>query len=202
LLSGTNAVKLDCVYGTGYFYEVGEGHSYYCEAKNLQVTKVNEEIDGVVTSCAKGNDAVKGLYISEQTLNFFPSGIEKTFKNLRGIYIGNSEMKRITKANLKPFTELKGLWIYVNEIDTLEKDLFKFNTKLTYIFIINNKLQHIDNKIFEPLTQLTDVYFSGNSCINVTATTPTEIQELKDKIAQSCQNAEVARQHSEAAGIE
>jgi len=171
-------------------------------AQNLQVTKPNEEIDGVVTSYSGGNDAVRGLFIHSQTLNFFPAGIEKIFINLRAILIGQSKLKRITKANLKPFTELKGLWIYHNEIDTLEKDLFMFNTRLTYIYFISNKLQHIDNKILEPLTQLTTAVFSGNPCISIDAETPTKIQELKNQIAQGCQDAKVARKHSEAVGIE
>jgi len=203
LLIGTRALKLDCEYETGYFSDIGEQNSYYCNVRNLHITKPNEEIDGVVTSYAGGNDAVRGLVISHQTLNFFPAGIEKIFKNLRGIIIYNSKLKRITKADLKPFTELKGLWIYGTEIDTLEKDLFMFNTKLTYIHFNSNKLQHIDNKILEPLTQLTSAYFSGNPCKLTDTTTPTQIQELKNQIAHNvCQNAEIARKHSEAVGIE
>jgi len=186
LLSETNALKLNCEYKTGHFSQVGEQNSFYCNAKNLQVTILNEEVDGVVTSYAGGNDAVRGLYIQSQTLNFFPAGIEKVFKNLRAIQIGISKLKRITKADLRPFNELKGIWIYHNEIDTLEKDLFKFNTKLTCIYFIQNKLQHIDSKVLEPLTQLTTAYFSGNPCTNIDAHNPTKIQELKNQIAQFC----------------
>jgi len=194
-LSGTNAIKLECDYETFNF------NSFSCIAKNLQVTKPNEIIDGVVTSHAKGSIIVSMLTIQGQTFNYFPMGIEKIFKKLTGIMIGFSKLKRITQADLKPFTELRILLIYHNEIDILEKDLFKFNTKLTLMNFLANELQHIDSNVLEPLTQLTSVWFQLNTCISMAATTPKKIQELRNKFAQSCQNPDVARKHAEAVGV-
>jgi len=190
-LSGTNAIKLDCDYES-------DGFDTYCTAKNLQVTKPNEIIDGVVADYKDGNDAVVILSIQDQTFNYFPTGIELIFKKLTRVTIGFSQLKRITQADLKPFTELKGLWILSNEIEILEKNLFKLNTKLTAISFSKNKLQYIDSEVFEPLTNLMIASFYGNPCINFDATDPTEMQELKNEIAQSCQNQEVLRKHSEA----
>jgi len=196
LALSSTAIQLDCEYIQGGWSALG-ANDYRCEVKNLNITTRNVKVDGVLINHANGNNNVKGLRIESQTCHFIPKGIANVFGNLIVIRIQDSDLKQITRRDLQPFTELETLYLYTNDLEVIEKDLFMHNKKLIHIDCDRNKLKHIDNMALDSLTQLTSADFQNNPCISMNANTEDKIPELKNKIAQSCRNIELAQQHDE-----
>ena len=121
--------------------------------ENETVTTINGQAANFYHS-----ENVKMLDIDDQTVRYFPKGLEKIFPNLEGISIYNSKLKKISKSDLKPFPALRELCLHNNELETLDSDLFEFNPELRLIYLNSNKLKQIGANIFDSLTKLENVY--------------------------------------------
>jgi len=187
-----DCLTLHCEYKTGWFSDIDEGESITCVAMNLIVTSPLEEVDSVSPHYSN-NDDVRGLLIDQQTVNNFPSGIDRIFKSLRGIQISNSNLMRINKADLQQFPELRGFHAGGNKLKVLEKDLFVNNPKLEYIYFDDNQLRFIEADLLVNLHQLRYADFSNNPCMK--EETKTKVQKLKKKFQKRSQNSENARKY-------
>ena len=139
---------MECKYITD---EWGTLHKiYYCLVQNP--VSINSREASTITSVSgshisgKSNDDVFAVDIKRKTVNYFPKGIEKIFKNLQGISISNSGLQEITQSDLSVFPELVNLILTQNNIQVLEQGLFDINPKLTYINLNWNKISQIHPK--------------------------------------------------------
>jgi len=189
------AIQFDCEYKQGGGWRVRGKRDYHCAVKKLNVTTRNVNVDGVLVNHAGGNNNVKGLDINSKICHFIPKGIANIFGNLIMISIHGSHLKKITKSDLQPFTELVDLSLHYNDLEVIEKDLFMYNKKLTTIYLNNNKLRYIDNTALE--STIAQAHFVGNPCVSMNVDYISQIPELRNKIAQNCQNIELAERHDE-----
>lgn len=146
---------------------------------------VVESVSGKHLS-AKQNDDVNVFSVRNKPCRFLPSGIGSLFKNLQGLEIYRAGLKAITKEDLKQFPNLKVLWIYANDLQTLPPGLLENNPKLISISFWNNNINSIAADIFDTLEDLQRVTLKENSCISRNAVNPSQLAELKIRIAKKC----------------
>jgi len=86
---------------------------------------------------------VLGFIAKYQTIQFFPKGLDKYFKNIKLIIIKSCQLKEIHQSDLKVFGDLVAFGLYDNEIEVIEAGLFDFNLNLEQI--PNNKKESQQN---------------------------------------------------------
>lgn len=166
-----------------------------------QYTCINPIItdDGILTHVVitgehrtgKSNADVKGFIIGKSDLPFtrIPEGIGNYFPNLLGFQWVNANFPTLIADDLKLFPHLQVLAFFHNKIVSLDSDLFKYTPKLRFFNFGSNLLENVGCKILDGLNDLTNAYFDGNPGvpgINVRATTPEAIQELRLNLQSQC----------------
>jgi hypothetical protein len=131
-----------------------------------EMTKI-ESVTGSHDS-GKSNDDVLGFhaYSYSKIINYFPSGLDLIFKNIKLISTEKVKLKEIHQSDLKPFQQLEFLCLAQNDITTLEKDLFKFNPNLILVMLYSCRISHIDPNVFDNLHKLTYLLLESNACIH------------------------------------
>ncbi|KAL7011799.1 hypothetical protein ACKWTF_014463 [Chironomus riparius] len=162
----TSSTNLACKYETTNYYKFGS--LYHCNIVTALYITTQESaqigaISGVHTAL-KTNDDVAGIYSNGKTIELFPRGFEKVFKNIKAITLGSSKIKEIYQEDLKPFPKLVYLYIPSSDIEVLEEGLFDFNLELQILGIEGTKVNHIDPNIFDKLTKLDHFWFQHVSC--------------------------------------
>jgi len=181
LFGSSQSVSFDCEYISGDLGTLGT--VYWCNVQNAVIISSPDEahVDSISGThlTGKNNDNVDFFYVSQGQVNYFPHGLNKTFKNLRGITIGNAGLKEVHQRDLKDYPKLMNLYLYNNNLQILEKDLFEFNPNLETIYLHTNKITHIDPNVFDKLSKLKSLYLNSNTCINMeAANNPTEVQKI------------------------
>lgn len=186
------AVNVECKYSSNYDWTI-VGKIYYCEVQSdpeitsIALAKITS-VSGAHEQ-GKNNDKVEGFEIAGKTVNYFPHGIEKFFKNLKLVRIASSHLKQISQADLKVFPKLENVDFYDNDIEVLDNELFKFNPKLKIIFVYNNKISKIHSNTFDNLNYLSNLYVSFNKCtggIYDVADSISEVQEVIQQLKTQC----------------
>lgn len=186
----TTSINIDCRYIIADWGSV-LGTIYWCSVQNDPSIKFREE--SIITSVSgthsfgKSNDDLRVFYINSKTVNYFPKGIEKTFKNLQGIELTNSSLQEITQSDVSVFPELVVLYLGFNCLQVLEQGLFDFNPKLKIINLFRNKISQIYPNVFDNLKQLFTLHLDENTCINTYAyRNATEVQSVIQQVKLSC----------------
>jgi len=115
----------------------------------------------------KTNDFVTAFFAWSKNIEYFPTNLNKTFKNLKAISIWEGNLKEIHKSDLKPFPKLVELNLYKNDIELLEEGLFDNNPHLELISLYMNKIFHVDYNVFKNLDKITHLWLSKNPCIDM-----------------------------------
>lgn len=132
-----------------------------CTSKNLVITNPTQsvrEVNGRPQSFYVSQN-VRMINVTQQTVNYFPTGLEYFFPNLECIFVLRSNLKVITKYNLQPFALLKRLELYENELISLECDLFAYNPELQFINFNTNQISAIGDRILESLDKVCNERF-------------------------------------------
>lgn len=162
----SSSSNIECKYGNNNYFKIGD--IYHCKViSSLSITTPESAQIGVITgahSTSKTNDDVHGLQIYGNTVELFPRGIEKFFKNLKAITLGSCKIKEIYQTDLKPFPKITYLYIPTSEIEVLEEGLFEFNTELQVLGVEGTKVTHIDPNIFDHLIKLDHFWFQQVPC--------------------------------------
>jgi hypothetical protein len=164
------SVELQCLYIYWTFEAVGS--TYYCHNQN--VLNIISSESAVITGAKgsldgnKSNDDVHGFYAQNKTIDIFPRGLEKIFKNLKAIRISRGQMQEIHQSDLKPFPQLEHISLDYNNIQILNRELFNFNHNLKCISFEYNKISQIHQQVFDHLTKLSYLYLNNNECIDKT----------------------------------
>lgn len=132
------------------------------------------------------NGDVKFLFISGQSLEFIPRGINEFFANLLALTIGSSGLQTISSSDLQQFPGLLYLDLPHNRLVSLDGDLFRFTPNLLNLFLNGNQIEHIGHNLFDSLEALLQLNLSGNECTSGRATTRAEVLELAIQLMDSC----------------
>lgn len=165
---------------------------YQCDIKSILFIKLQEEslVDSISGNhfLNHNNDDVKALAIKNKIVNYFPTKIDKFFKNLELIDVSHNNLKEVHQGDIKPFPKLRGIVLHHNDIEVLENGLFDYNLKLEMVWLNQNKLVHIDVNVFDNLDKLSYLSFESNPCISMKAENSlTEVKQIIEKLKEKCQ---------------
>ncbi|KAL7011459.1 hypothetical protein ACKWTF_014266 [Chironomus riparius] len=159
-LDGALSTIIECNFNTFYNYNT-VGPIYKCEVENnpnilTQESAQISEINGTHT-ISKNNDYVFGFKANFKTIQVFPIGLEKFFKNLKLIIIFSCQLKEIHQSDLKVFPDLITFSLASNKIEVIEEGLFDFNPNLEFVAFYETEIIHIDPNVFDHLTKLSHI---------------------------------------------
>lgn len=134
-------------------------------------------------------------------LERIPKGIEKFFPHLIGLRWSNGFLTTVTAEDLQPFPDLQIFYVYNNKIVSIDGDLFKNNPKLNVIYFHGNLLENIGSGLLDGLDNLVQAFFNMNSCIDMEATSPSMIEQLKLGLRILCSSLEADKVPNELASM-
>lgn len=138
----------------------------------------------------KNNNDVIGFHAARKSLQLFPKGLEKIFKNLKSIYIYECKLTEVHQDDLKPFPNLVFLYLFSNLLTIIEPGLFDFNQNLEYISIGDNKIAHIDANVFDGLTKLWHLHLNAVPCCDKYTCKFGETQTFIKELRLKCKDPE------------
>lgn len=133
----------------------------------------------------RNHDDVKAFY-SYREFSALPKHLEKFFVKLDAIEIRNSTVTSISSDDLKSWPNLVLFSAGWNKIKTLDENLFIYSRKLQHIRLNNNLILNVGVNLLSNLNELKDIDFRNNLCINMEASKPEEIENLKTKLITQC----------------
>jgi len=171
------------------------GPLYLCDVNNNPniITEESADISSVngIQEGSKSNDDVLGFYALSRTIQFFPKGLNKFFKNIKMITISSCQLKEIHQSDLKVFPDLVYFDLESNEIEVIEAGLFDFNPNLQLVGIQESKIIHIDPNVFDHLNKLSNFWFYSVPCVDQTISNSKEmVQEVLKIVTSNCSNSE------------
>jgi len=171
------------------------GSIYYCYVYDNPNIKTEESAE--ISEISGGNwylqsnDDVLGFYAISRTIQFFPKGLDKFFKNLKLIHISSCQLKEIHQSDLKVFPNLVCLHLIYNQIEIIEEELLDFNPNLEAVAIQEPRIVHIDPNVFDHLTKLSYFWFYYVPCIDKNIYNWKEkVQEVLKVVKSNCSNSE------------
>ena len=186
--------NIECTYGYNDFHVVD--FIYRCLVNNNPniLTEKSAELNKIngTHQDKKMNNDVLGFSAKYETIQFFPKGLDKFFKNLKIIEIKSCGLKEIHQSDLKVFPDLVNFYLSYNEIEVIEEGLFDFNPNLEAVgFWEENNIIHIDPNVFDHLNKLTYFQFSFAICVNEDVKDSRDkVQEAIKVVKSNCSNSE------------
>lgn len=164
---------------------------YGCEVNHLGIeSKCDRTITDVLGSHQfnKTNDDVVHFYSMEHTIQYFPLGLTKHFKNLNSVFITKSYMLEIHADDFKQFgSTLKEITIKNSYIENLEAGLFASTPNLKLINFNKNQIATVDKGVFTNLKQLKKLWFCYNVCYS--GYTKNDVKYLSEEIEENCKES-------------
>lgn len=184
-LTFSNSLIFKCNYQSQSWSSVG--NLYTCNNPSITSHEVKKSLENVIGlhEAGKKNLDVEALNFREQELNEIPPNVNSFFPNLKAILIYKTNLRTISPDDL-PFPMLEYFSSMFNKVHSIDGELFKTTPKLKVISFYENLLEHVGENIFKGLSELTHVDFRGNSCVDFWTWTPTELEELSDKLLVEC----------------
>lgn len=189
----TTSTDLQCAFYMSHQYVTGQVYQCQVAVDPFIKTHDSAQISSVTGRHyhSESNDDVIGFRADNKTIEYFPRGLEKFFKNLQLIEIYYCPIKEIYQADLKSLTNLTYLNIYESDIEVLEQGLFDFNTELIVLGINGNKLIHIDSNVLDNLPKLMHFWFGFVPCFQENISNSRDrINSGIQKVKSQCTNAE------------
>jgi hypothetical protein len=184
----STAVIFECEFGMHSWSAQDLYTCYRPKISNVELPSLLEVIG--VHAQAKADLDVHGLYIQSEMI-FMPKEVELFFPNLKFLQLHLANLQVITADTLK-FPNLVWFSSHTNKLTSVDGDLFKNTLKLQYIAIYNSQLEHAGKGLLDNLRDLQTVEFRLNNCVNVAATNPQAIQQLKQTLLTDCPPKEKA----------
>lgn len=160
---------------------------YTCQAvgaQNLDTVEVTEII-GNHNSGRTNNDIKAFESFIEITTLTFPKGLERFFPNLDSLLLYN-KFNSISAADLAPWPNLNYFLFQTNPITSLDGNLFQNSRRLQQISFYYSSIRNVGANLLSNLNELTRVDFRGNSCIDIEARSPQQIENLKAQLITQC----------------
>lgn len=146
-----------------------DGHGYVCTVTSMNITNrckakvfIGKHEEG------KSNQDVTSLIFEDATVHYLPSGLHKSFPQLKELHVHQCGLKEISPSELIGLGELEVLSIRKNEVTSLPDDLFVHTRKLKSADFFGNKLECMSSRLFDPThdEQWWFVDFRKNTKIN------------------------------------
>jgi len=154
--------------------------------ESAKISRVNGTHEGL----NEIND-VLGFSARDKTIQFFPTGLDKVFKNLKLIRIEYCKLKEIHQSNLKGFSNLVYFFSHSNEIEIIEEGLFDYNLNLQLVGFYESGIIHIDPNVFDHLTKLRYFWLTYVPCINQDINNArAQVQKIIKIVKSECSNSE------------
>lgn len=185
LAASVTSFDIECTFRTDLTW------GYGCDVKSINLTSSKdctaEKVYGELGD-EKSFDDVKFLRITSKSINYFPRGIRKKFKNLEILHLNTQNLTQITHEDLKPFGEkLKYFSIVKSSIFSIDGNLFESTPNLTFVQIESQKMENIHKNTFKPIKSNLETLSVNFPCVDSqTANDREEIFELIDEIKSSC----------------
>lgn len=186
LVSASYGLVFQCAFTEETWTSVGLHYS--CKASVISFGSLTS-LEGVVGTHldGKNNFDVRSVHVSgDRTCNRIPQNIEKHFPNLLGIAWDHGNLTSISAEDLKPFPYLRMISIGKNNVVKLDGNLFKYSPKIRYIRFHTNFFEHIGQDLLTDLTDLQWVDFGKNPCIDLSASTTVQFEELNTQLPIKC----------------
>lgn len=195
-LGGSSAsTNIECKYRVNSYSYPTLGFIYLCYVGNhpniysedsAQISGVSGGHDGY-----KNNDNVNGFHAELKTMQFFPKGLEKFFKNIKMIDLYFCKLKELHQSDLKAFPDLIYFRLGGNGIEVIEAGLFDFNPNLEFIGFWESSIIHIDPNVFDNLNKLSYFKFFTVPCVDQNINDSKEkVQEVLKVVRSNCSNSE------------
>jgi hypothetical protein len=134
----------------------------------------------------KTNAHIEALTMRDSKLFYsIPADLGNYIPNLRSLEISYTNLSSVSRNVLSQFPYLNIITLAYNNFATLDGNLFASNRQLRYLNIIFNNVKHIGANMLKDLIYLQTVYIA-EGCVDVYANTPSEIQQLNDKLHILC----------------
>jgi len=190
----STSTQLQCRFSDSFNYDV-VGTIYECDVNNNPriTTEESAEISRIsgTHKSSKSNNDVIGFRAYGITIQFFPKGLNKFFKNLKMINIQSCQLKEIHQSDLKVFPKLVYLKLQSNDIEVIEEGLFDFNSNLEYIEFFESKIIHIDPNVFDHLNNLRYFHFFFVRCVGLRiSNSKLQVQNALRVVKSKCTNSE------------
>lgn len=179
----TNAVHFDCAFD--FYTPAPIGIVYTCRPTViLSGSSTLKSVTGIHRP-GYTNDNVEFLFVGSENLPFVPRELSKFFKNLRAIEYMDTRVLSISAQDLQIPT-LEYLFLNGNSFTSLDGDLFSFTPRMKFIHLGHNQIQHIGPDLLTNLSHLQRLYLNGNICIDKSAETREEVEELVTQLSILC----------------
>lgn len=176
------------IFDCNYVFETWAvlGNVYVCRP-NVSNTDGNtlNAVTGVHVS-GRSNEDVRVVFVNDQNLSHVPPNLVDFFPNLGGISWRRSNLLKVSADDLKSLPGLMFFRSLFNPLVSLDGDLFQYTPNIQNVAFHNNSLEHVGYDLLKDLTGLNHADFSDNPCINVFATTPQVIRDLKMNLSIQC----------------
>lgn len=148
---------------------------------SMSLVEVNgEHVEG------HSNENVQMVYANKQIGPCrLPRDMKNFFPRIDGIKWIHGSLSTIDADDLN-FPDLNLLDLQDNKLISLPSDLFRNSHKLQWIQLDFNKISHVGRNFFDDLKEIGTIRFRSNPCMNVSAETPEEIEDLKLQLPISC----------------
>lgn len=196
LVVSTNAVLFHCEFG--FFYHWIISSHYYCATTvSFNGSTSVESVGGMENHLeGKTNDDVGWLFMDRDYSPFFPSGIERFFKNLKAITIVRAGLKSISASDLQPFPDLIYVHLDYNNLTAIDGNLFLFNPRLQVVYMGHNQLEYIGSDLVNHLNDLRLLDLRNNTCISKYAETRDRVMLLALELKNVCPKVDKSDQCS------
>lgn len=189
LIQNSFAVVLDCDFKEQITIW---GREYCCVARGFRTTLNDRnvtEVRGTHVDRMTNND-VKKIFVKKQSCPYLPLNLASHFKNLETFYVMNSNVQHLLKGDLDGLTKLKVFDVSHNPIEQIGEDFFIGHQSIKIISFYDCHIKFVHPNALDPLVNLEEGHFQNNVCIDFHGTSANEIDNLKTKLLDKCQNYE------------
>jgi hypothetical protein len=123
------------------------------------------------------------------SFNFFPTfprGFLKIFPNLDALKFAGRQWNSLKGDELEEYPNLVYFTVRQASLVRIPGNLFALNPKMRHIEFYDNKIEHVGEGLLDHLKNLSRVDFENNVCINKAATSPSQYEDLIERLRVQC----------------
>lgn len=177
-------LTVDCVYEELNW--AGVIRSYTCSGTVTGTGNRVLNIRGVHLP-GRSNLDVTGVSIyNSQLTNRIPGNFDNFFPTVQAVDWVFGDLTQLSANDLRQFPGLQWLSVFGNRLTSLDTTLFASTPNIRWVDLSNNQIANVGEGVFDTSYVLQWVLLERNPCINVLATTPESIWELREMLPFEC----------------
>jgi hypothetical protein len=154
----------------------------------------------------KTNEDVQLIHLNlvAKNLDYIPRGFEEFFPNLNAIGVNGGKITKLDGDELENYENLERFSIQNSQLEFVPGNLFSNNKKIKNISFFRSNIKYFGEGLLDGLNDLERVDFrfdfSSRNCIHEIAETPSEIEQLKRKLRENCNDQKLTEDYFEEFG--